>query len=91
MNRRRFCSEGIVEIVQKEWARTRPPGGGDHEQRGRLRRLAAEAVDVPRRVVARAIEALWNEVFVEGIPYRGRSGKATRGARPIIEAKWHAD
>ncbi len=92
MNRRQLGSERIVEIIEEEWARTRPPGGvGTTDSEAVYDRLAAEGVDVPRRVVARVLEALWNEGFVEGMPYRDRSGKATREARPITEPKWHAD
>ena len=93
MNRRQLSSERIVEIIEDEWARTRPPGGvGTTESEIVYDRLTAEGVDVPRRAMAGILESLWYEGFIERTPHRGRSGIPThRAARPIIEPKWHAD
>ncbi len=54
-------------------------------------RLVAEGVDVPGKAVSRILENLWYEGFIEGTPYRDRSGVPAREDRPIIEPKWHAD
>ncbi len=93
MNRRRLGSERLVEIIEEEWAKTRPAGGGVGSTEGKIvyDRLVAEGVDVPGKAVSRILENLWYEGFIEGTPYRDRSGVPARGDRPIIEPKWHAD
>jgi len=84
MNRRQLASERIVEIIEEEWIRTRPPDGvGTTESKVVYDRLVAEGVDVPRGAMAQILEALWNEGFIEGMP--------THEGRQIIEPKWHAD
>ncbi len=93
MIRRRLGSERIVEIIEEEWAKTRPAGGGVGATGSKTvcDRLAAEGVDVPGKAVFRVLENLWYEGFIEGTPYRDTSGIPARMDRPIIEPKWHAD
>ncbi len=84
--RRRLSSERIIEIIEEEWARTRSlDDAGTTESKIVYDRLAAEGVDVPKRAMVQVLEALWNEGFLEGIPYQDRS------SMKIIEPKWRAD
>lgn len=93
MNRRRLSSERIIQIIEEEWARTRPPGGiGTTESKIVYDKLVAEGVDVPRRAMAQVLEALWNGGFIEGVLPRNKSDTPPhRASRPLIEPEWHAD
>jgi hypothetical protein len=89
MSRRRLGSERIVDTIEEEWAKTRPAGGGVGSTEGKIvcDRLVAEGVDVPGKAVSCVLENLWYEGFIEGIPYRDRSGVPAREDGPIIGPK----